>query len=160
MAFDQDQRVTADTMADLLNMSVTHLYRLKKKGIFVRRGTRTGGGFPIRENLHNYLAHINQDLEGEREKETDDPKTRLDHLKVQEKEMDLAIQKREYIHRSELVSWTEQVGSQLHAVLEALPSQIKKRIPHLRGAEINLIKDMLAKAANGIARLDNDSDAA
>jgi phage terminase Nu1 subunit (DNA packaging protein) len=51
-----------------------------------------------------------------------------------------------------IVRVLERVVAEMVAALDALPSQIKTEIPHLRAAEVELIKRRLAKVRNGLAR--------
>ncbi len=83
-----------------------------------------------------------------------DAKSRLDDLKLQRAEMDLAKERRTFLPVALFEHYVEQVGSQWHAFAEAFPSQIKQRIPHLRSAEINIIRQLLAKMLNDIADFD------
>lgn len=84
----------------------------------------------------------------------EDSKARLDDLKVQRAEMELAKERREFLPVSVLGHYAAQVGSIVHAAFEALPAQIKQRIPHLRAPEVNLIRELLAKTANQISEFD------
>lgn len=83
-----------------------------------------------------------------------DPKAELDELKVQKARMDLAKERREFLPTRVLEHYAEQVGSIVHAALEAIPGQIKARIPHLRAAEVAMIRQLLVKIANQIAKFD------
>lgn len=58
------------------------------------------------------------------------------------------------IPASALRGYCEQVAALVRPVLEALPGQCKRRIPHLRASEIGVIKSECAKASDAVASIE------
>lgn len=68
--------------------------------------------------------------------------------------MENAIRRREVAPVAVLESYAEKVSGVVRSALEALPAQCKRRIPHLRASEINLIKQECTRASDAIADFD------
>jgi len=90
------------------------------------------------------------DLEEERARET---KERADNLELKNAQL-----RRELIP-VDLMSWTlGGLGSQISAILESIPVKLKRRMPKLGAAEVDIIKTEVAKCQNSCADLSVDFD--
>jgi phage terminase Nu1 subunit (DNA packaging protein) len=72
--------------------------------------------------------------------------------------MENAVRRRELAPVSLLQTYSEQVGSVVRQGLEALPAQLKRRIPHLRSSEINIIRQEVARTSDAIASFDTSHE--
>lgn len=53
----------------------------------------------------------------------------------------------------EIIAWTlSKVGSQISAILDAIPGKVKRRVPQLSSAEIEIIKREIVRAQNVAAK--------
>lgn len=71
-------------------------------------------------------------------------------------EMQNARERGELVPPALLEYALEQIAGRVAAALDALPSQIKTAIPHLRAGEVRLIAELLARTRNGLARTQID----
>ena len=143
--------ITATTMAKLIDVTPRRLQQLVTEGVVPRV---TKGKYELVPVVHAYIRYLREHRETEGEPDENDPKRELDDLRVQKARMDLAKERREFLPVSVLEHYAGQIGAIVHAALEALPGQIKARIPHLRAAEINMIRQLLVKIANQLAKFD------
>lgn len=90
-----------------------------------------------------------------------DAKTRSEQLKVEKQEMEIAKAKGELLPAELLEDYAGRVANAVRDLLEALPGRCKRRIPHLRAAEVRMIQSECSKTGDAIADLDlNDKAAA
>jgi phage terminase Nu1 subunit (DNA packaging protein) len=75
----------------------------------------------------------------------------MQRQKLHALERENRVNDRAYAPTELLYEYAKKLGSVVKSAFEAIPGQIKKQIPHLRAAEISIIRTELAKAANAIA---------
>ncbi len=57
----------------------------------------------------------------------------------------------------DLIRWTlNRVGTRIVAILDTIPGNVKRRVPHLSAAHVELIKREVVKAQNAAARIEID----
>lgn len=116
--------------------------------------------------LENRLAHQKSQLGKQAEPATDKEQTQAER----EAKLRLTQAQAEYqeIKNSQLrkelapvavLEWTlGRVGSQIAAILEAIPSRLKKRNPKLTATDIHLITREIVKTQNAAAKVQVDFD--
>lgn len=157
-----NQLVSAQIFAELTGLSESKVYRLAKAGVIKRRGSRNGeSGFPLRENLQALLAHVEASAKQDKVVQLH-PGDQEDGKRVSTQELiereqleklrrQNALARREYAPVDELRLYAEKVALVIRSGLEALPGQIRQRIPHLRAAEASMIESEVVKIAGRIA---------
>lgn len=90
-----------------------------------------------------------------------DARQEIEQEKLEKLRVDNALRRRELAPIAVLETYAERIGAVIHSQFEALAGQVKKRIPHLRAAEVNIIRGELSKTANAIAdfKVDNPRSA-
>ena len=155
-------------------MSVPTFAQLVREGVLPQGRGR--GGYKIDDARRAYIQHlrarsgaspeevVSEEQRIERLKNQDDlgkERARLAAEQADKAAMQNAVMRRELLPVAVLERYAEQVAAVVRAALEALPAQCKRRIPHLRSEELNLIKAECARASDAIADFDaNDADAA
>lgn len=85
-------------------------------------------------------------------------KTYHELVRIKLSELDLAQKNRELAPIA-VIEWTlNRIGSQIAAILETIPGKVKRRLPSLSAAEIEIIKREIVKAQNMAARVTVDLD--
>jgi phage terminase Nu1 subunit (DNA packaging protein) len=114
-----------------------------------------GRGLDVEAVVHGYVAYLRANpTESEFGGEATSTSEKIALEKLQKLRTENARARRELVPVSVLEHYAEQVGSVVHEGLTALAGNIKKRIPHLRAAEITQIKREIVKISNGIAEFD------
>ncbi|MCK5643448.1 MAG: terminase small subunit [Gammaproteobacteria bacterium] len=114
--------------------------------------------------LHNRLTH--QEAKSKKLLNRKDAIEQLDAaklLEVQERTENIALKnailKREHAPIAMLEWMLGQVGSQISAILESIPVKVKRRMPHLKTSELQILKEEIVKCQNVAAEAHVDLDA-
>ncbi len=150
-----NQLVSVALLVELTGYSESKIYRLAKQGVIKRRGSRTKeSGFPLDASIQALLKHA-----GGEEAEAPEPapsiKDQIEAEKLAEIREAAALRRRELIPVGSLEEYARQVGEVVRQGLEAFPAMVHKRIPHLRGSEVNMIRAEAGKVADRIAEFDD-----
>ena len=87
-------------------------------------------------------------------------KARLAAEQANKAAMENAMRRRELLPVALMTSYAARLGNHVRSQLESLPSNMKRRIPHLRSAEVNLVKQEVTKISDAIADFDISNEAA
>src|SRR5690606_6443110 len=108
--------------------------------------------------LSNRLAHYQQKAESRAPTVDDEDyeaqRTRLTKAQADAQEMKNEVTRREQAPVRLLALALENLSTRVVAVLQAIPSTVKTRIPHLTATEINQISREIIKAQNAASKLD------
>lgn len=145
-------------LAEWLDVTPRHVRNWIDEGVFPR--PRGRAGYDLRRCVLALLEY--------KSKKAQTPQKLPSEIGASEVELEIAREKlvklqienakltRDLAPRSVLEHYAMQVGATVHEGLQALAGGIKKKIPHLRAAEVTAIKQEIAKISNAIVNFDPD----
>jgi len=80
-------------------------------------------------------------------------KDRLDRLRADQIEFDLAVKRGEYAPIEAVKYAIGDMSGQVNAIFEGIPKRIKQSMPSLRAREMKILERELVKAENAIAEI-------
>lgn len=89
---------------------------------------------------------------------TEAEKERLDRVRADQVEFDLAVKRREYAPISVLQFAIADFSGQLKSALEGIPKRIKNSLPSLRAREIQILEREITKMQNAASEIQIDFD--
>ncbi len=140
------------TVAKHLGISADHVTRLHRIGVIP--APKGSAGYDVEACRIGYINALRAKIVAAVENvpaSKASVRDQLDRAKLEKLEMENAVRRREYAPISLFEVYCEKVGAVIHSHFEALAGQVKQRIPHLRAAELAIIRNELAKCASGIA---------
>lgn len=90
----------------------------------------------------------------------DKVKVAIEEQKLQKLRTENARALRELVPVSVLEVYASKLGSTVKDGLDSLVGSVKKRLPHLRSAELNMIRQEIAKTSNALADFDPNNESA
>ena len=108
--------------------------------------------YTMRAVLDNRIAHNNQRAPEFDEDEYEAQRTRLTKEQADKLEMENAVTRREQAPVELLEMALEEIATRISAILEAIPSKVKKRVPTLTSGEMTNIKREIVKAQNAASK--------
>ncbi len=154
---------TQQEVADRTDLSIRQVQRLIKSGVLPK--PRGSGGYDLDACNHAYINYLRNMISPKKLGEDDDDEGDLDLLDLEQEraknlQVDTRIKelKEQQIRRETapiaLIEWTlGKVGSQIGSILDGIPLKVKRRIPKLSAAEIEVIKREVVQAQNVAARI-------
>ncbi|WP_169792295.1 terminase small subunit [Pseudohongiella spirulinae] len=112
--------------------------------------------FTMRDILDNRLAHVEarRSSSGADDDDYDAQRTRLTKEQADKLEMENAVTRREQAP-VELLEWAlAELSQRISAILGAVPSKIKKRVPSLTSTEMTNINREIIKAQNAASKVE------
>lgn len=152
--------------AEHLGVTPNHFDKLRREGK-VRASPNGRAGYDLKEVRMTYITYLKEDNHRLRVSKTPEPpkegtpdtKDLIEQERLKKMQAENARLSGDLIHVNVLKGYAEQLGNTVHEGLEALAGNIKKRIPHLRSAEVAQIKKEIAKTVNAIADFNPDHKA-
>lgn len=146
--------VTQAEACEFIGISHQYLNKLENSNRMPKRRGREK--YNLRDFVRNHDEVLRADRRNAEEPEPgpSDTAERIAQAKLVALERENALRNREVAPISLLEEYAAKVGAVVHSGFEALPGQVKKGIPHLRGAELDIFRNLLAKLANRIADFD------
>ena len=149
----EDIILPTSTISALLGISSARMSQLWKTGIIsapIKRGEYSA------VVVTQYVEWLRDKARGRTEKNStqDEERTRLIAAQADKIERENAIEEREVIKFAEVVETLQHISRQAVAILEALPLNIKRRVPALKARDIEYIKLEIAKSRNLIAKIE------
>ena len=149
MKVDSSTQLGANAMAGVLGITARRLQQLVKEG---HVGRVQSGRYELGPTVRDYLA-FSQASKSEEAIDFYLQRARKMRAEADRIELELATQRREYIHATHVERILERFASEAAASFEAAPGRIRNRIPHLSSKEIDIIKTVLAGTRNAVANL-------
>lgn len=147
---------TRDEAAAHVFLSLSRFHELVRDGSIPK--PRGRAGYVLDDVRRGYIESLRTVKMSEAEKapaaKANDSDEDIKQEKLKKLRAENAARQRELLPVSVLEMYAEKVGAVIQSAFEALPGAIKTRIPHLRGAEVGIIRGELAKAAHSIASFD------
>jgi terminase small subunit / prophage DNA-packing protein len=126
--------------------------QLVKQGV-VSRPARPGQYTD--EHIGEYIDHLVATLPKQSPTpELTDIRTRLARVKLAAAEREEAITERQYAPIALFEEMIAKAGAVIQSVLETIPGQFKKRVPHLRASELDILRKLLNRAATALSDAD------
>lgn len=154
---------TQKEISEHLDLSERHLRRLIKSGVVP--ATKGNGGYQIDDCRLAYIRYLRASVNGQVKPDTDDDlddeRERIDteyergrKLKAEAdaQEMKNAITRREQAP-TPLLEWAlAKMAEQVSGVLASIPMKIKKRLPHMKTSEVEIIHREIVKCQNAASK--------
>lgn len=148
------EQVTQQNFGDLVGITQQAVSDLVRRGVLVE-------GAPVGTWLTAYCAHLREIAAGR--SGTGDlnlvqERARLAKEQADERELRNAVLRGEYAPLVALEMAAADAGRQIGQILEGIPVQLKRRCPHLTGADLELIQEAIVEARNVAAAITVEAD--
>ena len=137
-------------VAEHLGISRSQVAKLRREGILPRPVGRRG--VTLKESRKAYCDYL-RGTKGQSARVLIDERERLDRLRADKIEFDLAVAKGEYLTIGQIAEWAQSVGDVINGAFERIRSGVRKQLSHLTPRQRQIIDRELANAAEDIARL-------
>lgn len=108
--------------------------------------------YEMRDVLDNRLEHLKQKTNPVDPEDYEAQRTRLTKEQADQLEMKNAVTRREQAPVSLLEMALAEISERINAILDAIPSKVKKRLPALTSTEMNHIVREIVKAQNAASK--------
>ena len=142
--------VDKKTLSELFGISEKSFSKYQKHGLPFKRSGRGNQNAYDTEVVFQWLVNkeLSGKLEGGSEIDTEHERGRLTRAQADAKELDNAERRKE-LAPVDLLEWVlSKACSQISAVLETIPLNVKRRVPQLSANAIELIKKEIVRCQN------------
>lgn len=154
---------TRQEAAEHIFLSPSQFDRLRREGALPEH--RGKSGYDLEQVRRAYIEHLRSRSSTKVAKFPDKGVTppsvdeQIKAQKLSRLQREEALERRQIAPVSVLQDYAERVALQVRSALEALPGALQKRIPHLRAAEVNMIRAEVTKIGDRIADFDAEGAA-
>ncbi len=155
MTINLEKKTTQARFAQLVGITQAAVSGLIARGVLVAGDSASNWLLAYCANLRDAAAGRMPE-EGGEGLDLVEEKARLASAQADKVEMENAVTRGELANVSELESVLAQAGSKVSAVLDSIPSILKRRLPNLTDADVAVLRSEIAKARNAVAALSLD----
>jgi phage terminase Nu1 subunit (DNA packaging protein) len=153
-----DPNYPVEFFANLFSLTNRRVQQLAKDGVIPKASRNR---YPLLGTVQGYVRYLQArsfSREAEEVGDLQTERTRLAKANADKTEMEV-LQMRRDLASITLIEWTlNKVAIQIGTILDATPLNIKRRIPSLTNAHMDLLKREIVKAQNAAAAVTIDLD--